>query len=890
LVFFVFKISGLAGLNNDFSSGIFFLHFNALFRCKRDASVRWYFPFPENSDFHSYNFCSFLNITFTNQKWGIHFTEYQERYFRILKPGLNKFILWQNIVIFVAFKQEEMLGRKLFWLLFAGVCIFMVSCVQRQENQVAENEYSGSESCIQCHERFYKLWSPSHHGKAMQPINAEFIANENVPPSDEFSLEGKIYNVEYADTSMVMYERSNGVEKKYDVVWALGGKNVFYFLTPLEKGKLQTIPLAYDVRKKTWYNNPESAVRHFPEGTPDEALPWKDRMYTFNTSCYGCHVSQLSTNFSLKSDSYETTWKEPGINCETCHGPSGEHVRIFQNAKEGEEFEDIGLVVTKTFTPEQHNSSCAPCHAKMQPITPSFMPGDRYFDNYDLTTLENADFYPDGRDLGENYTYTGWMMNPCKASSDLHCVTCHTSSGRNRFKDNPNDACVKCHQENAQNVVAHSGHKADSEGAICVNCHMPKTEFGRMVRSDHSFRPPMPEATINFDSPNACNICHADKSPEWANKIVMQRKNGNYQDETLTWAKLIQQARNNEWQNVQDILKIIEEDKLNEVEIASFIRLLANYNGEEKWKTVITALKNKSPLVRAAAAASLTGNYSEASGNALVDVCDDEFRLVRISAASSLAGFPAESFTETEAQLVAKATDEYMNSVVTRPDDWSSHYNLGIFHQNRGDANKALESYEIAARLYPEALMPLINSSVLYSYIGNQEKAEEILKKAVEIDPDNEAANLNLGLLLAEQGKMQEAEVALKAALQANPKQAVAAYNLSVIMARSNLEEAVQYAKIAAEIIPSEPKYSYTLAYFQLENNEKANAVKTLQNVISKNPDFLNAVSLLADIYLREGKKNEAVQLYENALRTEGISQQDKTGIRQAINSIQQSL
>jgi len=540
-----------------------------------------------------------------------------------------------------------MAGRKWNLWIFVGLIISLASCVQRKENQVTENGYSGSESCIQCHERFYKLWSPSHHGKAMQPITASFSADEDVPPSGEFELEGKNYQVVYEDTSMVMLEKINGEVKKHKVEWALGGKNVFYFLTPLEKGKLQTIPLAYDVRRETWYNNPESAVRHFPEGTPDEALPWKDRMYTFNTSCYGCHVSQLSTNFNLAADSYETTWREAGINCETCHGPSGGHVSAAMAAQEkGEQLKDLEIIVTGDFTPEQHNSSCAPCHAKMQPITPSFMPGDRYFDNYDLTTLENPDFYADGRDLGENYTYTGWMMNPCSHNSDLHCVTCHTSSGRNRFADNPNDACAKCHQENAENVVAHSGHKEGSEGAVCVNCHMPKTEFGRMVRSDHSFRPPMPEATIKYDSPNACNICHTDKSPEWANKIVKQRKNSKYQEETLVWAQLIKEARTNEWKNVDRMLQIIENEKLNEVIITSFIRLLANYSGEEKWKPLMGALQHKSPLVRSAAAASLTGNYTEEAKNALVAVCDDDFRLVRVSAATAVAGFQPERFTE----------------------------------------------------------------------------------------------------------------------------------------------------------------------------------------------------------------------------------------------------
>lgn len=789
------------------------------------------------------------------------------------------------------FQNLKQMQKYLLYIFGTLFLISSIACTQQNKTPQAEAQFAGSSSCIECHENFYKLWSPSHHGKAMEPINSKYIEEENLPESEEFSLEGKIYSITFLDSSMFMIEKEGDAIRKYEVAWALGGKNVSYFLTMLEKGKLQTIPLAYDHNSEIWYNNPESAVRHFPDGSmpDDKALPWMDRMYNFNSSCYGCHVSQLETNFDLHTDSYNSIWGEPGINCETCHGPSSEHVRIFQNAKEGETFEDIGLIVTRTFTQDQHNHSCAPCHARMQPITPSYMPGDRYFDNYNLTTLENSDFYPDGRDLGENYTYTGWMMNECVANSELHCVTCHTSSGRNRFADNPNQACASCHQENAANVTTHSGHKEGSEGAVCVNCHMPKSEFGRMIRSDHSFRPPMPEGTIQFESPNACNMCHSDKSPEWANKVVKKRKN-NYQDKTMEWAQLLKEARSSEWKNLNKILTLLNEAKLNEVVIASFVRTLANCYQEEKWETVIGALKNNSPLVRAAAASGLTGNVTEASRNALVLACKDEFRLVRISAAASLASFPQEEFATAEKDIVKKATDEYMSSVVTRPDNWSSHYNLGIFHQNRGDAESALNSYETAARLYPESLMPLINSSVLYSYIGNTAKAEENLKLAVQFDPDNEAANLNLGLLFAEQGELVEAEKALKTALQANPNQPVAAYNLSVITATRSIPEAVSYAQIAATSAPENPKYAYTLAYYQLENNQKKEAIETLTGILTNHPQYITATNFLVDIYLREGKKQQAILLYQQALKTEGISPQDKARIQQAISSIQQEM
>ena len=777
--------------------------------------------------------------------------------------------------------------KKTVFVYLCTILFAFSSCVQRNRQIEAADGFSGSGSCIQCHERFYELWSTSHHGLAMQPVDSLFLAKGDIDGSEAFTLEGKTYHMIIENSVMSMVETSGENRERYEITWALGGKNVYYFLTPLEKGKLQTIPLAYDVRKGGWYNNPESAVRHFPEGTPDEALPWRDRNYTFNTSCYSCHVSQLATNFDLAADSYHTTWKEPGINCETCHGPSAEHVRVCLEAGEGNVPADLKIISTSIFTPEQHNSSCAPCHAKMQPITPSFMPGELYFDNYSLTTLENNDFYPDGRDLGENYTYTSWMMNSCAKKSDMHCVSCHTSSGRDRFAQAPNDACISCHRERVENVHLHSMHPKESEGSVCINCHMPKTEFGRMVRSDHSFRPPMPEATIRFGSPNACNICHTDKSPQWANNIVKKRANSRYQEATVHKAQLIKEARAGEWKRLGEMLEVIADTLEDEVFKASFLRLLASCNDEKKWEPVIEALITaESPLVRSAAATTLLGNTSEKARKALVAATADRFRLVRVNAAASLAGFHRGQFTAQEYQNVENATKEYITSLVTRPDDWSSHYNEGIFHQNRGDAASALTSYETAARLYPESMMPLINSSVLYSYIGNHAKAEENLKIALQFDPQNEAANLNLGLLLAEQGRLNEAQQALSASLEANPKQAVAAYNLSVIVSGKNMGEAVKYAKVAAEANPAEPKYAYTLAYYYIQNSQPAEAETVLKALIKQHPLYLNGIKLLSDQYLKDNKTGELKALYEQTIKTEGLPEQEKQALLQALHNL----
>lgn len=785
-----------------------------------------------------------------------------------------------------------MIIQKFQIVVVVAVLLTAISCKQRPKE--TSNEFTGSESCIECHENFYKLWEPSYHAQAMMPINAAFMEEHQLPDSEPLEIEGHQFQVEFKDSSMVMYERDGeNLVATYDVIWAMGGHHVYTFLTPFEKGKLQNIPLAFDANRKEWFNYPMAGMRHFADNTPeDEALPWKDDMFAFNTGCYSCHISQLSTNFDLETDTYHTTWKEPGINCETCHGPAGDHVRIYRNLKEGEEPKELGLISTKVFTQEQHTASCAPCHAKMNPITPSYMPGDKFFDNYNLTTLEDRDFYPDARSLGENYTMTEWMINPCVDGSELHCVTCHTSSGRDRNKDNPNQSCLTCHNNRAEDMETHTGHPA-SAGLTCLSCHMPKREFvGRFLRSDHSFRPPMPEATIKFGSPNACNQCHTDKSPEWANKIVKARPNGNYQEETLRWAQLIKEARDMEWENVDKMYEYIRNPNTDDVVANSFIRLLVNYPETSKAEVFIEALNNKSELVRSSAAYGLGGIFTEEVKNALLQACQDDIRLVRIQAANAILAFPQEEFTEEQLTIIAGAEKEYVASMTSRLDNWSNHYNLGLYHQNKGELDEALNSYETAARLYPESVMPLINSSVLYSYIGNHAKAEEKLKEVIEFDPDNEAANLNLGLLLAEQGRMDEAEKALKAALEANPEnQPVAAKNLSVIVAqRGDLAGAVKYAEMACKARPEAPDYGYTLAYYQMQMGQKAKAKETLEKIIKEHPEYLTATSFLADIYLREGNKNMALQIYQNALKLEGISAQDKARLQQAIAALKQGI
>jgi len=745
---------------------------------------------------------------------------------------------------------------------------------------------TGSAGCRECHEKFYQLWSTSFHGLAMQAFTPKLAKDRLTDPAGDLAAGDLRYRADIGGETAWVAEQGPKGERKYRIDYAVGGKNVFYFLTPLERGRLQVLPVAYDVRRKEWFLTTDSHLRPFSDNAAP--LPWTDPLYTFNTSCHGCHVSQVSTNYDLSTDSYRTTWTEPGINCETCHNPGAEHVRVARETPKGEPLKDPKIIVTKTFTVEQHNSTCGPCHAKMSPVSPVFTPGERFFDHYDLAALEDPDFSPDGRDLGENYTFTRWMMSPCVKSGKMSCMHCHTSSGRYRFRkpEDADKACLPCHEERVANAAAHSRHPAGSEASRCISCHMPMTEFARMRRSDHSMLPPAPAATIAWKSPNACNLCHADRDAAWADNLVRAWRTRDYQAPVLRSAGLVDDARKREWKKLPEMLAYIEGKDRDEVVAASLVRLLRACPDDRKWPAFVKALSDPSPLVRGAAAAALTGYVTPQSIHPLLAATRDSYRLVRIRAAEALAGVQPARLGGVDRQSLEKAREEAETSFRARPDDYASHYNLGNLYLAGGTPRKAIEEYEISSRLRPDSVPPLVNASLAYNALGENDKAEQSLRRAVKIAPENAAARLNLGMLLGEKGKTKEAEKEFRAAAKADPKSPQAAYNLCVITSKDRMDEALRWCRKAADLRPEEPRYGYTYAFFLDRKGDTAKAIPVLRKIVDRNQPFSPAYVMLGTIYEKQGKADEAKKIYRRAADNAELPEPDRAQFRNRLRTM----
>jgi predicted CXXCH cytochrome family protein len=171
-------------------------------------------------------------------------------------------------------------------------------------------------------------------------------------------------------------------------------------------------------------------------------------------------------------------------------------------------------------------------------------------------------FWSDGMVRATGREYNGLIDSPCykNARDDRHtltCASCHTMHAtaddtrpltewaddqlapvrggigyalrngvRPTIADRPpaeNQRCTKCHGPHGSGLTTHTGHRADSSGSLCMNCHMPYTTYGllKTIRS-HQISNPSVKATLDTGRPNACNLCHLDKTLAWTAEYLEQ--------------------------------------------------------------------------------------------------------------------------------------------------------------------------------------------------------------------------------------------------------------------------------------------------------------------------------------------------------------------------------
>ncbi|SIS47939.1 tetratricopeptide repeat protein [Insolitispirillum peregrinum] len=107
---------------------------------------------------------------------------------------------------------------------------------------------------------------------------------------------------------------------------------------------------------------------------------------------------------------------------------------------------------------------------------------------------------------------------------------------------------------------------------------------------------------------------------------------------------------------------------------------------------------------------------------------------------------------------------------------------LAVTYERLGQFVEAHNTIKVAAELYPDDHITLINLSSIESTMGNQDKAEAVARHILDsIDPHSPGGWINLGVALRLQGRFDESRHAFEEALRHQPNSAVPYTNLAAI-------------------------------------------------------------------------------------------------------------
>ena len=381
----------------------------------------------------------------------------------------------------------------------AGLLLLSISLApsQARADDKPAATFVGSQNCQMCHPNIYRRWKqtpmanvvrdPREHPDA---ILGDFSA---MPPEAKFSRDD--IALVYGNVWKQLYFKKVGDD---------------YFVLPGEWDMTHHVWNPYVARPGTewWipYYSADSMKR--PTGP----------------LCDGCHA----VNYDIRTRTY-TEWN---VGCESCHGPGSEHMKNPSRAT---------IVNPARIDSVRASDVCIQCHARGLPPE---NPIDGKYYNWAVgyhVGLNLQDFWKFGEHkLGET-TFTHFpegtghvnrmqgndFVQSAMYSHGVRCWSCHDVHGTdNEFNllKPTSVICLECHGPNSPNgphagtIAEHTHHKAGSPGSECVECHMPKvtrTTVDVYIRS-HTFRFITPAMTEQYKIPNACNLCHKDKSSPWA--------------------------------------------------------------------------------------------------------------------------------------------------------------------------------------------------------------------------------------------------------------------------------------------------------------------------------------------------------------------------------------
>jgi predicted CXXCH cytochrome family protein len=738
--------------------------------------------------------------------------------------------------------------------------ILIISSLHLSAKTVETGAFVGAEKCISCHQQQYQDWQGSHHDQSMQHAGSKSVLGDfNQAKFNYGGITSTFYKK--GDEFWVNTDGVDGQLKDFKIEYTFGVMPLQQYLVGFDDGRYQALSLAWDSRTELdggqrWFHlYPEENVDH------KDVLHWTRYANNWNSRCAECHSTNLQKNYQSSSNSYNTTWSEINVACESCHGPAEKHVTWAQNPQASQL--DKGLrrnlseevdwqrlpgystavlmaknskLKHKPLKNEQINR-CAACHSRRGTIDQAAShqgTSAELLDTHLLSLIEPPLYFADGQILEEDYVYGSFVQSKMHQRGVV-CSNCHNPHSL-ELKAQGNQLCAQCHNPTEFDSPNHHHHPtinatSQSRGAQCVNCHMPETTY--MVvdpRRDHSLRIPRPDLSKKMGVPNACNQCHLDQSIDWAVQHFQQwypERSGEPH-----YGSLMHAGNHGLAQALPQLAAMSDDGSQPVIMRASALQMLRSYNNDYAINVAISRLESPEPLIRLGALRVLELMSLQQRMMHLWPLLDDPVLAIRLEttrlmAGVGLTGVQRVKLDPAREALLAASIREYIRSAQGHADTPSGQLQLGVLYLAQRQYDLAERAYRHASLIEPSFIPALMNLADLYRVLGQDQQALPLLEKALAIDSSNVNTHYAIGLLY---------------------------------IRLDQLDKAVRYLQTAASKAPYLPQYSYVFAVALYENGQLDLAITTLKQALERHPGNRNILSALASYLTVIGRDREAQQ------------------------------
>lgn len=423
--------------------------------------------------------------------------------------------------------------------------------------------YISSKQCRACHPEQYASWHTSYHRTMTQRASPEAILGDF--DDVDLVLDGESVGLRRTrDRASVEMDLHDGAGRtRHDITLVTGSHQLqVYWMQTARSRWLAQVPFVYLVEDRRWI--PRRAAFLRPPG------PRGGDFGRWNASCVNCHATHGQSRIAGRTA--DTRVAEFGIACEACHGPAEAHARA--NAQPVRRYgqyltdaPDATIVQPADLSHERSSEICGHCHALWNPKQGisqarvvaqggAFRPGGQHHDQWlfqpsrraedpmidrvmrEVPEYADGQFWADGMPRASSREYHGLLETPCYQRGEMSCLSCHAmhkqpddSRPASTWADDQlaigmdgDRACTQCHADVGRALQKHTLHATGSSGSRCYNCHMPYTAYGilKAIRS-HQVSNPDVASSVNVGRPNACNLCHLDRTLDWAARALQSR-------------------------------------------------------------------------------------------------------------------------------------------------------------------------------------------------------------------------------------------------------------------------------------------------------------------------------------------------------------------------------